>query len=120
MSGIPAKKASSANAVEGSMHVAIHLPHVVYILSKNARVQKSDISMTWEGNMLKVENHSREYIRAMALDVHYDDGRKLNQGSFPLFPIMTPGHAKTFGPFTERPSYVILRFDNFSIDSRKD
>jgi len=119
MSGVPQKKSSGLASVQGSVMVSLHLPQVAYILSKTPP-KKSEVSLTWEANTLRVENRSSELTRLLSIEEHYQDGKKINQpASLPLFPASAPGHVKEF-PLADRPAYVILHFSGFDLDSRKD
>jgi hypothetical protein len=74
----------------GAMNVALELPHTVYLRAKQ-EARREDISLEGlhvEGGELRgvARNQSANMVRLQSLQVVTGDGRKREEGGFPLLP----------------------------------
>lgn len=106
------------------LNVRIELPHVIYLLQKDA-LRKEAVAVrgfafdsTTGKAVLDLENTSASLGRVLASELSADGKGKTPFGGFPLFPNSTRRVEVPWeGPGT--PDRVMLRFANFSVEERR-
>jgi P pilus assembly chaperone PapD len=105
----------------GSMNMELELPHTVYLLSKTEAKRDQVVieNLHTEAGELQgtVRNNSLNMIRLLSLQMVSADGKKIEEGGFPLLP---GGERSLHLPFTAKtqPQALRAKLSHFTIEGQ--
>jgi hypothetical protein len=112
----PKPKTTSIDDGGAGVMLAVRLPTAVYVYG-HTPVQPKDIKLSWSENTLLFQNTSTQCARVKSIEAHMKNGQVMKSGAFPVLPRGVRGSDRLI-KFEEKPEYVVVHFQKFSIDSR--